>query len=472
MYEDLSGGTLSELMQQLSEASDPSKNITVIYVIMWQIIDALKHMHRHRIVHRNLNPENIVFSEKDNLLSLKIVNFEDAVLLCTPEEQGSNGDDLMKNLSLGLDSKQLKDLATNRNDVETNNFKEASNKNYVAPEIYDCRSYDGKIDIWSAGVMFYQMFTGELPFEDLARQNAGNMLDLNINNNQPGDFRKLELAQLHQIPENVRDLIRDMLQLDPNNRISLTEISSKTHMLKKAYNKYAGRIIEEAKSFEMVNLNSINKTKSELPEVDDKDKLFTRIALYKYYFNHEFEEDREENIFTKVYAKITFTEGKGSVISKHHSVALNNLHNSALRSLDKFVHKWHVKPRPPPYESASVKFFLKSEFEKVRHAYKDDVFKLVLSNQPYTQLKFVTTYITLKSIFHYNDEITRRIFDSVIPTVFKPLADDIAKTSDLVKAAKSQLEENSEIKKTVSDVIHAYGSPKITFERFEQLMKS
>lgn len=41
---------------------------------------------------------------------------------------------------------------------------------YSAPEILD-RNYTNKIDVWSLGIIFYQMLTDELPFQG-ANQDA------------------------------------------------------------------------------------------------------------------------------------------------------------------------------------------------------------------------------------------------------------------------------------------------------------
>jgi len=35
---------------------------------------------------------------------------------------------------------------------------------FIAPEIYQNKPYDEKIDIWSLGVMFYEMINGITPF--------------------------------------------------------------------------------------------------------------------------------------------------------------------------------------------------------------------------------------------------------------------------------------------------------------------
>jgi len=37
---------------------------------------------------------------------------------------------------------------------------------FSAPEIFRERSYDNKVDIWSAGVLLYMMLCGTHPFDD------------------------------------------------------------------------------------------------------------------------------------------------------------------------------------------------------------------------------------------------------------------------------------------------------------------
>jgi len=37
---------------------------------------------------------------------------------------------------------------------------------FNAPEIYAGNPYDNKVDVWSAGVIFYLMITGCLPFPE------------------------------------------------------------------------------------------------------------------------------------------------------------------------------------------------------------------------------------------------------------------------------------------------------------------
>jgi len=36
---------------------------------------------------------------------------------------------------------------------------------YMSPEVLENQEYDSKIDIWSAGIIFYEMLVGTTPFK-------------------------------------------------------------------------------------------------------------------------------------------------------------------------------------------------------------------------------------------------------------------------------------------------------------------
>jgi serine/threonine-protein kinase SRK2 len=93
---------------------------------------------------------------------------------------------------------------------------------YMAPEVLDTESYDGKqADIWSCGVMLYVMLTAQFPFR------------------RPGDnavtgVRRMQLmferiiaadyAPITHVSEACQDLLRRMMTSDPKNRISVQGI--------------------------------------------------------------------------------------------------------------------------------------------------------------------------------------------------------------------------------------------------------
>ena len=44
-------------------------------IIMRQILSAIAYLHHHNICHRDLKPENILLKEKNNIESIKLIDF-------------------------------------------------------------------------------------------------------------------------------------------------------------------------------------------------------------------------------------------------------------------------------------------------------------------------------------------------------------------------------------------------------------
>ena len=95
--------------------------------IMFQLLQALSFIHNQNIIHRDIKPENILFANKKDYSTLKLIDF---------------------GLSAYMDNC--------KNVVGT--------PYYMAPEMIDGHSYP-QSDIWSIGVIVYLSLTGKFPFE-------------------------------------------------------------------------------------------------------------------------------------------------------------------------------------------------------------------------------------------------------------------------------------------------------------------
>jgi serine/threonine protein kinase len=111
-----------------------------------QIIAAIDAAHEAKIVHRDIKPENVMIRRRDRIV--KVLDFGLAKL--TEKTSSSVAESL--------------EAATQ--------FKTAAGSvmgtvSYMSPEQAQGLSVDERTDIWSAGVMIYEMVAGTLPFKGL-----------------------------------------------------------------------------------------------------------------------------------------------------------------------------------------------------------------------------------------------------------------------------------------------------------------
>ena len=79
---------------------------------------------------------------------------------------------------------------------------------YMAPEILQYKPYTDKADLWSVGVIMYELFFKKTPI-------GGNTLH-NLVNNMKGYKFKIKNGKLS---DNCEDLLKTLLQKKPENRI-------------------------------------------------------------------------------------------------------------------------------------------------------------------------------------------------------------------------------------------------------------
>ena len=169
------------LNQTLNELLKRRKKLTELEVQCYavQIIKALRYLHNHRVIHRDLKLGNLFISEK---MEIKVGDF-------------------------GLATKLEFDGERKRTVCGT--------PNYIAPEILEGKTgHSYEVDIWSLGVIMYTLIIGKPPFET---------------NNVKETYKRIKMGN-YSFPENAcisepaKDLIQSILVLDPHKRPKLEEI--------------------------------------------------------------------------------------------------------------------------------------------------------------------------------------------------------------------------------------------------------
>lgn len=93
-----------------------------------------------------------------------------------------------------------------------------------APEILLGKPYNEKVDCWSLGVMLYRLLSGEYPFNSMGgEQELFKVIE-------KGKFTFSE--NWDNVSEEAKDLVLHLLHLDPDQRLSMSEIKDHPWMNK------------------------------------------------------------------------------------------------------------------------------------------------------------------------------------------------------------------------------------------------
>jgi len=92
---------------------------------------------------------------------------------------------------------------------------------YLPPEVALENRYSGGFDIWTLGVLLYEMLTGITPFSSTSSDPDEHTMDAIIDRVKAGKFTIPDTVGAH-----AKDLIKGMLQLDPSKRFGLEEIEA------------------------------------------------------------------------------------------------------------------------------------------------------------------------------------------------------------------------------------------------------
>jgi len=150
-----------------------------------QMLQALKYLQRHRIIHRDLKLGNLFLAEGD---VIKVGDFGLAA-------------------SLAYDGERKKTIC--------------GTPNYIAPEVLDnTKGHSYEVDVWSLGVILYTFLIGRPPFET---------------SNVKATYKRIK-SNDYEFPEKVKlsdaakDLITSILQTDPRKRPTIEGIMSHPFM--------------------------------------------------------------------------------------------------------------------------------------------------------------------------------------------------------------------------------------------------
>jgi serine/threonine protein kinase len=227
-----------------------------------QLSKGLKYLYENSIIHRDLKPQNILVTETYNI---KITDFGFARYFDS---------DIMIQTMCGSPI-------------------------YMAPEIMKHKKYNNKSDLWSVGIIMYEMLTGHPPFR------AKNILEL---------LRKIKTQKL-ELPKNIKlskkgtDLLLNLLNTNPDKRISWDNFFNHIWLIE-------DHITNNENNF--LDIDSfMNENSNSLPNVDD-------LKLSSLFYNFNYNSISETNKNKPQSVEEDNVQEKNSD-SREHSFN-NNLH--------------------------------------------------------------------------------------------------------------------------------------------------
>ncbi|CAD8071471.1 unnamed protein product [Paramecium sonneborni] len=143
--------------------------------IIRQVIDGINVMAQQNIIHRDLKPQNILINED----GIKIADFGFAKPLNQLQNEMNVGTPL-----------------------------------YMSPETIIKSQYNAKSDIWSLGVLFYEILFGRPPWQAQTEQE---LIFKMLN-------QRISFPDLPPVTETVKDFIKQCLIVDPYLRLGITDL--------------------------------------------------------------------------------------------------------------------------------------------------------------------------------------------------------------------------------------------------------
>jgi serine/threonine-protein kinase len=194
VMEYVSGKTLKQIIKE--EVRIPSEKTIEIAI---QIAKAIKCAHKNNIIHRDIKPHNILVTE----------------------------DGIVKVTDFGIAKASNSVTITNSNKI-------MGSAHYFSPEQAKGSFVDFRTDIYSLGIVMYEMVTGRVPYDaespvSIALKHIQEPVvpPIKLNENVPESLNKLILKAVEKEPikryQTMEDMLVDLKKIENNQKLNLTE---------------------------------------------------------------------------------------------------------------------------------------------------------------------------------------------------------------------------------------------------------
>ena len=205
VMEFCNGGKLSEALEKYMDKYEKPFSEEIVQHFMKQIINVYKYLHEKKIIHRNINMDNILLhydneKDKENFdlmkAKIKIIDFG---FSCKITKEGIKYTDIESPINMN-DVFALKKLSKFRKKRHLSN--------------------DEKADIWSIGAICYEMLIG---ISGLNMEEIGELI-LKIEEDN--------YSVINNLSEEIVSFLNGMLQYESINRLNLEQLSRHDFLIK------------------------------------------------------------------------------------------------------------------------------------------------------------------------------------------------------------------------------------------------
>jgi calcium-dependent protein kinase len=168
--------------------------------LMRQILSCVNYCHSHNVVHRDLSTANVMLEKDCSFDRVKVIDFGYGIHAAPYEK--------------------LSDMA--------------GTPDYTAPQVIE-GEYTSKCDIWSCGVMTYEILSGRMPFSNILDEERNDQAT--IDNILCENYSFEEDPQWENISDVAKDFVKYLLTYDEKERPSASQALRHPFILKYAENR-------------------------------------------------------------------------------------------------------------------------------------------------------------------------------------------------------------------------------------------